>query len=174
MSLNGDEDLHDGNVGIIKDRTPDFLVDDTDREDQTGVVIMSHRRSVRVADLLKQEVSDIIQHGIKDPRIGFVTVISVDLSQDLRHAKFYISVMGTDEERKNCLQGLESAKGFVRSQLGQRLRLRHIPELLFRHDESSVYAARIAEVMKQIEPDLNSAQSRISDETSSAEDDDRG
>ena len=134
---------------------------------------MSHRRMVRVADLLKQEVSDIIRHEIRDPRVGFATVISVDLSQDLRHAKIYISVLGTDEERTNCLKGLESAKGFIRSELGRRVRLRHVPELLFRNDESSVYAARIAEVMKKIEPDLKSEQSRVSDGTSSVEDDDR-
>lgn len=135
---------------------------------------MPHRRSVRVADLLKQEVSDIIRNEIKDPRIGFVTVTSVDLSQDLRHAKIYISVLGSEDERSKSLQGLESAKGFIRSQLGRRIRIRHIPELMFRNDESFAYAAHIAEVMKKIEPELKSEKPLTSNGSSSVEDDNRG
>ena len=114
---------------------------------------MASRRVQRVADLIKQQISNIISNDLKDPRVGFVTVTSVDLSQDLRHAKVYISVMGSDEDRERSMEGLERASGFMRTRLGNRIRIRHIPELLFRHDDSYEYAARIAVVMKQIEPE---------------------
>ncbi|MYA77034.1 MAG: 30S ribosome-binding factor RbfA, partial [Gemmatimonadetes bacterium] len=74
---------------------------------------MAHRRTARVADLVKQEVSQIIQHEMKDPRIGFVTVTSVDVSVDLRHARVYFSVLGTQEDQKASLEGLERAKGYI-------------------------------------------------------------
>lgn len=112
---------------------------------------MAHRRTARVADLVKQEVSQIIQHEMKDPRIGFVTVTSVEVSIDLRHARVYFSVLGSEADRKASLEGLERAKGYVRTQLGRRIKLRHVPELLFRYDESFDYAQRISNVMRSIE-----------------------
>ncbi|MEE2710474.1 MAG: 30S ribosome-binding factor RbfA [Gemmatimonadota bacterium] len=112
---------------------------------------MATRRVERVSDLIKQQVSNIIRNDLKDPRVGFITVTSVDLSRDLRHAKVFISVMGSDEDRSKSLEGLERASGFIRSRLGNMIRIRHIPELLFRHDDSYEYAARIAVVMKQID-----------------------
>ena len=112
---------------------------------------MASRRVERVSDLIKQQVSNIIRNDLKDPRVGFVTVTSVDLSRDLRHAKVFISVMGSDEDRSKSMEGLERASGFIRSRLGNKIRIRHIPELLFRHDDSYEYAARIDVVMKQIE-----------------------
>ncbi|MBI4550983.1 MAG: 30S ribosome-binding factor RbfA [Candidatus Latescibacteria bacterium] len=110
------------------------------------------RRSLRVADLLKQEVSDIIRNEMKDPRIGFVTVTAVDVTDDLRYARVFVSVFGSDAERTRSLQGLERATGFIRSQIGRRVRLRHTPEFSFRFDRSLIHAARIAEVMKTIQP----------------------
>lgn len=114
---------------------------------------MSQRRSARVADLIKQEISDIIQHEMKDPGLGFVTVTSVDISLDLRHAKVYFSTLGSPEEKDSSIKSLERATGFLRSSLGKRIRLRHIPELLFRYDESFAYAQRISDVINNIEPD---------------------
>lgn len=113
---------------------------------------MSQRRAMRVADLLKQEVSDIIRNEMKDPRIGFVTVTAVEVTDDLRYARVFVSILGDEEARQRSLQGLESATGFIRSQIGRRVRLRHIPEFSFRFDSSLIYAARIAEVMKTIQP----------------------
>ena len=113
---------------------------------------MASRRVERVSDLIKQQVSNIISNDLKDPRVGFVTVTSVDLSRDLRHAKVYISVMGSDEDRERTMEALNRASGFMRTSLGNRIRIRHIPELLFRYDDSYEYAARIAVVMKEIEP----------------------
>ncbi len=116
---------------------------------------MAHRRMARVADLVKQEVSQIIQHEMKDPRIGFVTVTSVEVSIDLRHARVYFSVLGSQADQDASLEGLERAKGYIRTQLGRRITLRHIPELLFRYDESFDYAQRISNVMRSIEPTEN-------------------
>lgn len=112
---------------------------------------MSHRRPARVADLVKQEVSKIIQHETKDPRIGFVTLTSVEVSIDLRHARIYFSVLGSSADRMVSLEALDRAKGYIRSQLGRRIKLRHIPELLFSYDDSFDYAQRISNVMRSIE-----------------------
>ena len=101
--------------------------------------------------MVKQEVSQIIQHEMKDPRIGFVTVTSVEVSIDLRHARIYFSVLGSKADLEASLEGLERARGYIRTQLGRRIKLRHIPELLFRYDESFDYAQRISNVMKGIE-----------------------
>lgn len=114
---------------------------------------MTHRRPVRLADQIRQEISDIIRSEMKDPRIGFLTITVVDLSIDLRHAKIFFSVLGSEAEKRRSLDSMQKAAGFIRSQLGRRLRIRHIPELLFRYDDSFDHAQRIAEVMKQIEPD---------------------
>ena len=112
---------------------------------------MSNRRTARVADLVKEEVSKIIQHEVKDPRVGFVTVTSVEVSIDLRHAKVYFSLLGSSADRLASLEALDRAKGYIRSQLGKRIKLRHVPELLFRYDESFDYAQRISTVMRSIE-----------------------
>ncbi len=116
---------------------------------------MAHRRTARVADLVKQEVSQIIQHEMKDPRVGFVTVTSVEVSIDLRHARIYFSVLGSQADLEASLEGLERARGYIRTQLGRRIKLRHVPELLFRYDESFDYAQRISNVMKGIESTEN-------------------
>ena len=128
---------------------------------------MATRRVERVSDLIKQQVSNIIRNDLKDPRVGFITVTSVDLSRDLRHAKVFISVMGSDEDRSKSMEGLGRATGFIRSRLGNKIRIRHIPELIFRHDDSYEYAARIAVVMKQIELETKTeAQINNSDQAS--------
>tara|TARA_B100000029_G_scaffold516253_1_gene627999 strand:+ start:7517 stop:7915 length:399 start_codon:yes stop_codon:yes gene_type:complete len=112
---------------------------------------MGHHRSARVADLIKKEVSEIIQHELKDPRIGFVTVTLVDVSIDLRHAQVYFSVLGTELDQEKSLKSLQKATGFIRTKLGPRIKLRHIPELLFRYDESFDYAQRISNVINSLE-----------------------
>lgn len=134
---------------------------------------MAHRRTERVADLVKQEVSQIIQQEMKDPRIGFVTVTSVEVSVDLRHARVYCSVLGSQADQKASLEGLERAKGFIRSQLGRRIKLRHIPELLFRYDESFDYAQRISNVMRSIET-TESETDRQADQVPADKGDDEG
>lgn len=110
------------------------------------------KRSERVADLIQREISDLLMRSIKDPRIGFVTVTRVSVSDDCRTARVYYSVMGTSEEREASLEGLESAKGFIRRELGKRITLRYTPELFFQFDPSIEYAIHIEEVLRELRP----------------------
>jgi ribosome-binding factor A len=111
----------------------------------------TYKRSERVSDQMKQEIADILMRKIKDPRIGFVTVTDVDVADDLRNAKVFVSVYGGDEEKKASLQGLKSAAPFIRSELGKRMRMRFIPELLFRFDATVERGAHIMELLRSIE-----------------------
>ncbi|MFM6191199.1 MAG: 30S ribosome-binding factor RbfA [Planktothrix sp.] len=96
------------------------------------------RRVSRVASLIKREVSQILIDGIKDDRVGtgMVSITDVDVSGDLQHAKIFVSIYGTEEARKETMEGLKSATGYVRSYLGQRVRLRRTPEVIFIEDRS--------------------------------------
>ena len=100
---------------------------------------------------MKQEIADILMRKIKDPRIGFVTVTDVDLADDLRNAKVFVSVYGGDDQKKDSLEGLKSASSFIRSELGRRMRLRFVPELLFRFDATVERGAHIMELLREIE-----------------------
>jgi ribosome-binding factor A len=111
----------------------------------------TYKRTERVSDQIKQEIADILMRKIKDPRIGFVTVTDVDLSDDLRNAKVYVSVYGGDDQKKASLEGLRSASSFIRSELGKRMRLRYVPELLFRFDATVERGAHIMELLREIE-----------------------
>lgn len=107
------------------------------------------RRPERLAGQIKEEVSLIIAGEVEDPRVGFVTVTDVKLSADLRHAKIFVSVVGTENEVKGSLAALKHANGFIRHQLGAVLRMRHIPELHFAYDDTEVRAARIEELLSE-------------------------
>ena len=98
----------------------------------------TNRRVSRVAELIKREVSQMLLNGIKDDRVGtgMVSVTDVDVSGDLQHAKIYVSIYGTDEAKEETMAGLKSATGFVRSELGARVRLRRTPEVIFLEDRS--------------------------------------
>lgn len=99
---------------------------------------------------MKKELSDIIGRKIKDPRVGFVTVTDVQVTGDLQQAKVYISVLGDDEKRQDTLIGLAKAKGFIRSEIGRRIRLRKTPELFFEFDESMEYGNRINTLIHEL------------------------
>ncbi|WP_404409241.1 30S ribosome-binding factor RbfA [Jeotgalibacillus malaysiensis] len=107
-------------------------------------------RSNRVGEQMKKELGDIIGRKIKDPRIGFVTVTDVDVTGDLQQATVYITVLGDEEQRENTLRGLAKAKGFIRSEIGQRIRLRKTPELLFEFDESIETGNRIESLIRDL------------------------
>ncbi|MBA2873948.1 30S ribosome-binding factor RbfA [Thermaerobacillus caldiproteolyticus] len=107
-------------------------------------------RATRVGEQMKKELSDIIGRKLKDPRIGFVTVTDVRVTGDLQQAKVYISVLGDEEQRQNTLKGLAKAKGFIRSEIGQRIRLRKTPEIYFEIDESIDYGNRIESLIQQL------------------------
>lgn len=110
---------------------------------------MPGRRPERLAEQIKEEVSLIIAGEVEDPRVGFVTVTDVKLSPDLRHAKVYVSVIGSENEVKGSLAALRHATGFIRHQLGAVLRMRHTPELHFAYDDAEARAARIEELLSE-------------------------
>ncbi|ASV65914.1 30S ribosome-binding factor RbfA [Cytobacillus sp. FSL W7-1323] len=110
-------------------------------------------RSNRVGEQMKKELGEIIGRKIKDPRVGFVTVTDVHVTGDLQQATVYISVLGNEEQREDTLRGLAKAKGFIRSEIGQRIRLRKTPEITFEFDESIDYGNRIETLLHQIQDD---------------------
>lgn len=113
---------------------------------------MNNMRSSRIAEELKKEISDIIMHKIKDPRIEFVTVTDVELTNDLQQAKVFISVLN-DKNKDDTLDGLEKANGFIRSEIGKRIRLRKVPEILFKYDESLAYGNKIDSIIRDLKKD---------------------
>ncbi|MFA5072390.1 MAG: 30S ribosome-binding factor RbfA [Nitrospirota bacterium] len=115
----------------------------------------SFKRAARVADQIKQEIADILMRKIKDPRIGFVTVTDVEVSDDLKNVKVFVSVYGGDKEKEATLQGLKSASPFIRSELGHRMRLRVVPDLLFKFDNTAEKSAHIMELLHELEKERN-------------------
>ncbi|MEC0373065.1 30S ribosome-binding factor RbfA [Paenibacillus chibensis] len=111
---------------------------------------MAKIRVGRVGEQIKKELSQLIQTELKDPRIGFLTVTGVDVTNDLSQAKIYLSVLGDEEQKANSLKALEKANGFLRSELGKRIRLRHTPELIFKFDESIAYGSHIEKLLGEI------------------------
>ena len=107
------------------------------------------RRPERISEQIKEEVSLIIAGEVEDPRVGFVTVTDAKLSADLRNAKIYVSVIGTEDEVKGSLAALRHASGFIRAQLGAVLRMKHTPELHFAYDDADLRAARIEELLSE-------------------------
>jgi ribosome-binding factor A len=107
-------------------------------------------RLQRVNQLIREEISLLIQRELKDPRLGFVTVTEVDAAKDLRTAKVYVSVLGSEAQWKESLEALESARGFIRNWLTPRLRLRAIPQLTFHADRSMAHAAHIQTVLEEL------------------------
>ena len=112
---------------------------------------MSTHRIERVNSLIRQEISELLQREVKDPRLGSsVTISSVETAQDMRHAKIYVSRFGTEEEKRETLEALKSASGYLRRELSERLRLRHIPELTFAWDTSIERGARLLELIDKV------------------------
>lgn len=111
---------------------------------------MSQRKD-RVAQRIKEEVSTIIHDKIKDPRIGFITITNVELTNDLRIAKVFYSVLGDDDKKKEAKEGLESALKYVRKLLGETVELRYTPDIMFRLDTSVEYNMHIGEIFDKIE-----------------------
>jgi ribosome-binding factor A len=109
-----------------------------------------YKRSERLGELILAEISDLITREIKDPRIGFVTFTRVEMSNDLRHAKVFVSIIGAELEKARTLQGLSSATGYIRRRLGRALHLRYTPEIAFLVDESLAHGAKIAQILRQL------------------------
>ncbi|KST68122.1 30S ribosome-binding factor RbfA [Mastigocoleus testarum] len=113
----------------------------------------TNRRVSRVAELIKREVSQLLLNGIKDDRVGsgMVSVTNVDVSGDLQHAKIYVSVYGTEEAKAQTMAGLKSATGFVRSELGARVRLRRTPEVVFIEDTGIERGSKVLSILNRLE-----------------------
>jgi len=112
--------------------------------------MLPYKRSQRVSDLLRQEIANIIIYRLKDPRVGFLTVTGVDVTDDIKLARVYVSILKEDE-KKATLEVLNSAKSFIRSELSKRLRMKSIPSIEFRLDTSIEYGNRIEKLLKEIE-----------------------
>jgi ribosome-binding factor A len=112
----------------------------------------TNRRVSRVAALIQEEVSQMVLHEIKDDRVGagMVSVTEVDVSGDLQHAKIYVSIYGTDEARAETMAGLKSATGYVRRELGRRVRLRRTPEIIFIEDRGIERGDRVLTLLNQL------------------------
>lgn len=116
------------------------------------------RRISRVASLIQQEVSSMLLNDIKDDRVGagMVSVTDVDVSGDLQHAKIYVSIYGTEEAKTETMAGLKSATGYVRRELGQRIRLRRTPEVVFIEDRALERGDRMLALLNQLSEERQS------------------
>ena len=108
------------------------------------------RRTERLGEEIREEVAQLIAGEVKDPRVGLVTVTRVDLTADLRTARVYVGVLGTAQQRQAALAGLKHASSFLRRSLGQSLRLRHTPELVFHYDRGLDATNRVAQLLAEI------------------------
>ncbi len=123
---------------------------------------MTRLRPERVQEALRQEISRVTLEEIKDPRVGFLTITKVELTKDLRFAKVYFSVLGGAKEKALALKGLNSAKGYIKGVIADRIKLRLVPDISFRIDESIEHTGEIYDLFKMIkkkdegEPDAGS------------------
>ena len=108
-------------------------------------------RSLKVADQIQRDLTELIARELKDPRLGFVTVTRAEVSPDLHYAKVFVSILGTPEEQQASMKALESAAGFLRHELGSRLTMRYIPAIQFRADVSIAHSDRIARLLSELD-----------------------
>lgn len=111
---------------------------------------MESPRAHRVGESIHKEISALLIKGLKDPRIGFVTITAVNVTPDMHLARVYFTVMGDEKARKEAAAGLKSSVPFLRREIGKRLRMRYTPDLLFEYDTSIDYGNRIEELMRKI------------------------
>jgi ribosome-binding factor A len=117
--------------------------------ERPGVTTMTGGRMRRVDEAMREVLSSAITSELKDPRVGFVTVTAVDTSPDLRQARVFVSVLGTDSERRRSLDALRSAHGYLQRRLADELRLKHTPTLDFVYDDTADRARRIEELLER-------------------------
>lgn len=111
---------------------------------------MSGTRAKKMAEAIKEEVSDIIRAKLKDPRVGFTTVTAVETSKDIHYATVYVSILGDESQQQETMETLKNAAGFIRTELGTRIRIRHVPELRFVQDRAMEHHAQINALLRQI------------------------
>ena len=130
---------------------------------------MSFRRR-RVSDEMRTQLAELLMHHVKDPRLGFVTVTEVRMSPDLSHARVFVSVLGGEEEESSALAALASAAGFLRREIGRRVRLRHTPQLHFEVDHTLDHSERIEELLREALPADTGDRAEADDDTELADD----
>jgi len=108
------------------------------------------QRPERVQEALRQEISRIVQNEIKDPRLGFITITGVELTKDLRYAKVYFSVLGEEKEKKLALKGLNSARGYIKGHISDRIKLRFMPQIEFKIDETLEHTKKIYDLLDKL------------------------
>jgi ribosome-binding factor A len=114
-----------------------------------------NKRPKRVADMIKNEIALLLLHKVKDPRLTNVSIVSTEVTKDLRKAIVYYSVLGDDNRVKKAAEGLDRAKGFMRSHLARELGMRATPELIFKHDLSMAHQEKIERLLKEINIDVD-------------------
>jgi ribosome-binding factor A len=110
-----------------------------------------YKRADRVSDLLKEEISQLLLREVKDPHIGFITITDVEVSKDLQVAKVYYTILGDEKQLRESAQALNRASRFIKRQLGKRLRMRYIPDIIFKYDHSLEYGNRIDDILSHLE-----------------------
>lgn len=113
---------------------------------------MPSQRAQRVGELIQQEVSSLLIHGLKDPRIGFVTITGVEVTPDLHLARVYYTVIGDETARRDTAAGLKSSTHFIRQHLGRQLHMKYLPDLLFHYDTSIEHGNRIESLLRDVHP----------------------
>jgi len=112
--------------------------------------MLEYKRSDRIAEAIREEISSILLQEINDPRIQFVSVMRVEVSSDLQHAKIFVSIIGSDDKKQEAFKGLKSAEGFIQRKLGKRIRLRYTPQISFKMDTSVDKGMHICELLQEI------------------------
>ncbi len=125
------------------------------RTDTSTMAKTTYKRADRVADQIRMEVADILMRKIKDPRVRSVTVTDVELTADLRIAHVFVTTMETDEAEREVFAGLGNASGFVRAELGRRLTLRYLPEVIFKKDVSGPRGDRVLQLLDRLHQDAD-------------------
>jgi len=113
-------------------------------------MVNSHRQE-KLGELIAVELSDLMRTRLKDPRVGFASITHVEVSGDFRHAKIFVSVMGSPEDQVATMKGLKHASGYLRHELAERITLRYMPELVFKLDTSIAEGAKVLELIRQNE-----------------------
>ncbi len=114
-----------------------------------GVVLVAQRPD-KIAASIREIVSDLMLRRLKDPRIGFASIVNVEVNRDLSIAKVYVSVLGSDEEKARTMEGLKSAQGLVRSEVSKALGIRHAPEIHFILDKGIEHSLRVSKLISEI------------------------
>lgn len=118
--------------------------------------MMSGRRADRIGDQVLREIADLLMRKVKDPRVKGATLTGISMSNDLKHARVYYSVIGSEREILEAQAGLDSAKGYIKKEIGLRLELKYMPDILFRHDPSLATGEQMEKLFQQIRKDDSS------------------